>query len=95
MSNALQSATLEATSSSLRGGGGALSGWASPWECQAAQRRQVGPWAGTGGELGHCQGGHFDHVAVQMITPSIFSSVSLSSSSSAIELNIGTPLYRA
>eukprot|EP00964_Phaeocystis_antarctica_P143565 scaffold109133_cov68-Phaeocystis_antarctica.AAC.1 len=34
---------LEAAGSSTRGGGGALSGPASSWECRAAQSRQACP----------------------------------------------------
>ena len=40
-SKAVESAALEAARSSNRGSGWAPSGWASPWECQAAQSRQA------------------------------------------------------
>ena len=40
---AVESAALEAAGSSNRGSGCAPSGWASPWECRAAQSRQVRP----------------------------------------------------
>ena len=39
----MKSATLEAASSATRGGGGAPSGWASLWECRAAQSHQARP----------------------------------------------------
>eukprot|EP00964_Phaeocystis_antarctica_P036641 scaffold20931_cov54-Phaeocystis_antarctica.AAC.5 len=42
-SNALTWAAREAASSSTRGSGWAPGGWASPWECQAAQSRQARP----------------------------------------------------
>ena len=37
----------------------------SLWEYLAAQSRQARPEEAQGGELGHCQGGHFDHAAWQ------------------------------
>ena len=40
---AVKSATLGAARSSTRGGGWAPSGWASLWECRAAQSRQARP----------------------------------------------------
>ena len=41
----MESATLEATGSSSRGSGWALSGLASSWECRAAQSRRARPEA--------------------------------------------------
>ena len=40
-SKAVESAALVAARSSTRGSGWPPSGWASSWECQAAQSRQV------------------------------------------------------
>ena len=37
----MESTALEAASSRIRGRSCTLSGWASPWECRAAQSRQV------------------------------------------------------
>ena len=54
-SKAVKSATLEAARLSPRGGGGAPSGRASPWECRAAQSRQARPEEAQGERLvGHC-----------------------------------------
>ena len=61
--DAVESATSEATSSSTRGSGGAPCGPAlpSPWECRAAQS-PTGPVprGGAAAELGPCRGVHSD-----------------------------------
>eukprot|EP00964_Phaeocystis_antarctica_P040605 scaffold23210_cov45-Phaeocystis_antarctica.AAC.1 len=51
-----------AARSSIRGGGWVPSGWASPWECRAAQSRQARPEKAQGPSLGastmlRCGGG--------------------------------------
>ena len=63
----MKSATLGAARLSPRGGGGAPSGWASLWECRAARSRQARPEEAQGGELGRCQGGHFERDAAHQL----------------------------
>ena len=58
-SKAVKSATLEAARSSPRGGGGAPSGGASPWECRAARSRQARPEEAQGASWGTAKGGTF------------------------------------
>ena len=48
-----------------RSGGWAPSGPASRLGVPGCPEPPGARWGGTGGELGHCQGGHFDHVAAQ------------------------------
>ena len=56
-SEAAESATLEVARSNGQGTGlGAQWSDLSPWECRAAQSRQVRPRGGAGAELGHCLG---------------------------------------
>ena len=56
-SNAVESATFEAARWSPRGGGGAPSGWASPWECRADQSRQARPEEAQGASWGTAKEG--------------------------------------
>ena len=56
-SKAVESAPLEAASSSTLGSGWALSGLGSPWEYRAAQSRQVCPEEAHEPKLGRCPAG--------------------------------------
>ena len=62
---AVEPATLEAARLLPRGGGGAPSGWASLWECRAAQSRQARPEEAQGASWGAAKGGHFDRAGAR------------------------------
>ena len=57
--------------SSTRGTGWAPSGWASPWECRAAQSRQARPQEVQEPSWGTAKGWHLDPAVVLLMAPMV------------------------
>ena len=67
MSKPVKSASLEAAGSSTCGGGWAPSGWGLTLGVPSCPEPPGAPWEGTAGELEHCEDGHFDGAAEQIL----------------------------